>query len=104
MTSKLVPDLPTEKAVAARIGLPHVPFERRGNSPCLISLVKAIRVRVQSLSNSLVVRGPDHFFNNKYRRRFPECPPGESIPRRRPIFETADKLVHRLIVALQESV
>jgi hypothetical protein len=25
-------------------------------------LVKAIRVRVQSLANSLVVRNPDHFF------------------------------------------
>ena len=30
------------------------------------SLVKAIRVRVQNLSNSVVVRGADHFFNNKY--------------------------------------
>ena len=37
-------------------------FERQGNPCCLISLVKAIRVRVQSLANSLVVRNPDHFF------------------------------------------
>jgi hypothetical protein len=27
---------------------------------------------VQNLSNSLVVRNPDHFFNNKYRHQFPE--------------------------------
>jgi hypothetical protein len=40
---------------------PHAPFERRWNSPCLISLVKAIRARVQSLANSLAARDPDHF-------------------------------------------
>jgi hypothetical protein len=33
-------------------------------------LVKAIRVRVQSLANSLVVRNPDHFFMHPVARLF----------------------------------
>jgi hypothetical protein len=43
-----------------------LPFERPGNQLCLNSLVKAIRVRVESLANSLVVRDPDHFFSHLY--------------------------------------
>jgi hypothetical protein len=46
-----------------------LPFERRGNSPCLILLVKAIRVRAcKSLANSLVARDPDHFFRHSFPR------------------------------------
>ena len=55
----------------------HSLFERQWNSFCLISLVKAIRVRVQSLANSLVVRNPDHFFmqvrNGNVIRREGKC-------------------------------
>ena len=53
-----------------------------GARRCLISLVKAIRVRVQNLSNSLVVRGPDHFFNNKYGPVLPKVIWSRSIMKR----------------------
>jgi|SRR5271165_2776021 len=39
-----------------------LPFERLGNYPCLISLVKAIRDRARSLP-LFSVRVPDHFFH-----------------------------------------
>jgi hypothetical protein len=41
---------------------PPRPCERLGNQWCPNSLVKAIRVCVRSLANSLVVQDPDHFF------------------------------------------
>jgi len=45
-----------------RIKLHPLNFERRGNWPCLISLVKAVRARVRNLILSSV-RGPDHFLS-----------------------------------------
>ena len=39
--------------------VPTLPFERRGNQPCLISLVKAIRACVPNLP----VRRPGSFFS-----------------------------------------
>ena len=40
-------------------------FEHLKGRCCLISLVKAIRVRVRCLANSLVVPGPDHLFTDE---------------------------------------
>jgi hypothetical protein len=42
--------------------LATLPFERRGNQLCLISLVKAIRARVPSLPSSLVCAARITFF------------------------------------------
>jgi len=54
-------DIGFERALIEWILKYRSAWRERGR--CLILSVKAIRVRVRSLANSLVVRNPDHFFS-----------------------------------------